>query len=332
MRITLTTLAMAAWFTFPGFGQTDKTLYFTPPVTPADMTAVTTAIRTAVGLEDISIDKVHQALVMHGPEDKSVAAEWLFHHLEGSAAPAEYKMFGEQGEVLAVIPVAPTAPNADLTAVTTAIRTVADLQRLFPLERPMAMVARGTPDKIAAAEWLVQQVLPRDGASPTGDSPPYPMEPFRPDKSDGKTVVRIFRMDPKATNADLTAAVTAIRTLADIQRLFPFSSGKALIVRASVDQVAVAGWLVHELAKPVDASAVHQIAIPGLIDGVVRLFYVGRETSPEDLTALASQIRTTAAIIRLFPISHPPAVVLRGRPDQMATVETLVAKFAAGSH
>jgi hypothetical protein len=139
-------------------------------------------------------------------------------------------------------------------------------------------------------------------------------------------VIQVFRLDPKATNAELTAAVTAIRTTADLQRLFPFETGKAIIGSGDPDKMAVAGWLVHELNQPADAGAIHQTTMPGLIDGVVRLFYVGRQT---DVSPLAAEIRSTLGIQRIFPFGQPAAVVLRGRPDQMPAVEALVAKFAA---
>jgi hypothetical protein len=334
MRTTFGTLATAALFTALGFGQTD-TFYFTQPATPADMTAVTTAIRTVVDLQDIMPDPEHRSLQAHGPVEKLVTADWLFQQLDqpggavGSGAPAEYKMFGDRGEAIAVIPLSPAATGADITAAVTAIRTVADIQRLFPYEARKAIVGRGTPEKIAAAEWMVNQVLPYDGQAPTGDSPPYPMEPERLDKADGNSVLQIFRMDPKSTDPELTAMVTAIRTTADLQRLFPFSSGKALIARASPAQVAVAGWMVHEMAKPADPSAVHQTTMPDLIDGVIRIFYVGQQSGPMDVTPLVSQLRSTLGLQRVFPFSQPPAVVLRGRPDQMSTAAALVAKFAA---
>jgi hypothetical protein len=322
---------MAALFTVPGFGQTERTFYFAQPATQADMTAMVTTIRTMVDLQDISIDPERRALVTHGPLDKLVAAAWLFEQLDrtGYGAPAHYKMPDEKGEVMAIVPVSPAATMADITAVTTAIRTVADVQRLFPYEVRKAIVGRASPEKIAQAEWVVHEVLPVDGQTPAGDSQPYPVPPDWPGRDDRPAEIRVFRMDPKATNAQLTATVTAIRTVADIQRLFPFQSGNALIMKASSEQVAAAGWLVHELAKLADAGAVHQTTMPGLIDGVVRLFYVGPQM---DAVRLAAQIRSTVDIQRLYPFGDPPAVVLRGRPDQMLTVEALVAKFVADSH
>jgi hypothetical protein len=139
-------------------------------------------------------------------------------------------------------------------------------------------------------------------------------------------------MDPKTTNADLTAMVTAIRTVADLQRVFPFESGKAVILRGPSDPVAVAEWLIHEMGKPSDPRATHETSLPGVTDGVVRLFFVGQKTSVADLAALVTQIRTTAAIMRIFPLSQSAAVLLRGRPDQISTAELLVGRFAASVH
>ncbi len=60
------------------------------------------------------------------------------------------------------------------------------------------------------------------------------------------------------------------------------------------------------------------------LDGLVRLFYVGQQT---DFTGLTTQIRSTG-INQIFPFNHPPAVVVRGRPDQRSSVEALVKKLA----
>ena len=43
---------------------------------------------------------------------------------------------------------------------------------------------------------------------------------------------------------------TAIRTVADIRRVFTYNAQKALVVRASVDAMALAEKLEHDLDKP----------------------------------------------------------------------------------
>jgi hypothetical protein len=339
MRTTVARFAIAVLFTSVGFGQSpDRTFYFSRPASKADMTAMATMIRTVVDLQEISVDEAHQALVSNGPVDKMVVTEWLFHQLDRQAgqspasASPEYRMAGDKGEVVSVFRLPASASNADLTSLVTALRTVDDLQRLFPYQGQNAIVARGPAERIAAADWIVHQLYPADGTAPSGDSATYPAAflPVGPAAGENQ-VIHIFRMDPKSTNADLTSMVTAIRTVADLMRLFPFESEKAVIAEGPAEKMAVAEWLIHELGKPSDPQATHETRLAGDTDYVVRLFYVGQPGSPADLASLLTQIRSTG-IMRIFPFSKPAAVVLRGRPDQMPTVEALVTKFGAEVH
>jgi hypothetical protein len=338
MRTTLANFAIAALFVPALFGQSqDKTFYFTQPATPSNMTAMATLIRTVVDVQNISVDQQHQALVLNGPVDKLVATEWIFQQLDRSAGESQagtapqYKMGGENGELVSVFRLPPTTRITDLTAAVTAIRTVVDLQRLFPYEAQMAIVARGASERVAAAAWILQQLYPPGGTPPTGDSPAYP-SPLRDMRPEMATdLLQVFRMDSSTSNADLTAMVTAIRTVADLQRLFPFEASKAIIASGSSDKIAVAEWMVHELDKPSDPHATHETRLPGLTDGVVRVFYMGHSTSSADLVALITQIRNTLDIMRIFPLTSSSAIVLRGRPDQIQAAQALVAKSTASA-
>jgi len=342
MRTTLVALATATCFAVLAFGQgEDKTFYFTHPASKEDMTAITTMIRTVVDLQDIQPDAEHQALKVHGPIDKLVAADWLFQQIDNPGARdasgmgPEYKFLNAHEEVARVIRVSPGASVADLTSLVTAIRTVADLQRLFPYQTQNAIVGRGEPARIAAAGWLVQQLLPYQGTAPDTDSPRYPAPVFDSRPGAVRELIQVLRLDPKTTNAQLTSTVTAIRTVADIQRLFPFEIGKAIIACGSADKVAVAEWLVHELSKPADTATIHQTTMstmPGQMDGVVRLFYVGQQGVSLDISPLATEIRKTLDIQRVFPLTNPSAIVLRARPDQIPAAESIVAKFTADAH
>jgi hypothetical protein len=329
MRITLLTLVLAL-LAIPGNGQTDRTYYFTQPTSAKDMAAVTTTIRTVVDLQDIVPDEEHHALKAHGPVDKLLAADWLFQQLEHPGPPnaaAEYKLTDDpHQEVIHIFRVSPAASTADITALVTAIRTLADIQRLFPLADRKTIVGRESPEKLALADWMVRQLSPPEGEAPTEDSPPYPTPAW---PGSGPEMARIWRMAPSTTAAQLTSTITAIRTIADLQRMFPFESSKALLAKGSVDRMAVADWIVHELAKPVDPGTAHQTSLPGPMDSSVRLFFLAPQTSTADLTTLVTKIRAELDIRRMFPLAAPPAVVLRGRPDQMPAAEAMVAKFVA---
>jgi hypothetical protein len=329
MRTTLATLVIAALFTVPGLSQTDKTFYITQ--TDANLTALVTMIRTVADLQDLTADTEHHAIQAHGPVDRIMLADWILQQLDRPETPGpagEYKIPGAREEVVRVFHVSRDSSNAALTSLTTAVRTVADLQRLFPYQPGHLLVGRGAPDKMAAAAFVVRQTLPPDGPAPTVDSPAFPAPTTDNKAPDEKSTIRVFRMNPKTTNVELTSVVTAIRTTADVQRLFPMESGMAIIASATPDKVAVAEWLVHEMNKAPDAQAVHEITMPGILDGVVRIFYTG---STSDLTPLATELRTTLGLQRCFPIAPRSAIVLRARPDQIASAQSLVEKFAANA-
>jgi hypothetical protein len=333
MRTILAQVGITTLFAAFGFAQSP--FYFSQPASPDDMARMATAIRTVADLQDVTVDQAHRSLVVHGPADKMLVADWMFHQLDRPVAaspsgPApQYRVGGEHNEVASVFRLPASATGADLTALVTSIRTVVNVQRIFPYEEQHAIVARAEAEKIEATDWLVQQLWPADGKMLTTDSPAYPFPPSlaltvrEPDP-----VICIFRMDPSTPASGLTAMVTAIRTIADVQRLFPYETGKAVIGMGSADKIAVAGWLVRELGKTADPQATHATTLPGVSDGTVRLFYVDQKKSLADLTALVTQIRSKTGITRIFPFAGPAAVILRGRPDQMPLVEELLAEYA----
>lgn len=173
MRTTLIRLAIAGLFIAAGFGQSpDRTFCLTQPATPRDLNMMVTMLRTVVDLPVISVDRERSAVVANGTVDQMALTGWLFHQLDlpagqqpASATP-EYRMAGENGDVVRVFRMDPSASEADLTAMVTAIRTIADAQRIFPYSSQRAVVARSSLDRVDAAEWLFHQLSPPGGKLP----------------------------------------------------------------------------------------------------------------------------------------------------------------------
>lgn len=63
-------------------------------------------------------------------------------------------------------------------------------------------------------------------------------------------VVKTFYITNATSVQEFQEIATAIRTVADIRRVFTYNAQKAMIVRGSVDAVALAEKLVHDLDKP----------------------------------------------------------------------------------
>ncbi|HVP00004.1 MAG TPA: cohesin domain-containing protein [Bryobacteraceae bacterium] len=63
-------------------------------------------------------------------------------------------------------------------------------------------------------------------------------------------VVRVFYVTNATSVQEFQEIATAIRTVAEIRRVFTYNAQKALIVRGSRDQVALTEKLIHDLDKP----------------------------------------------------------------------------------
>ena len=63
-------------------------------------------------------------------------------------------------------------------------------------------------------------------------------------------VVKVFYVTNASTVQEFQEIATAIRTLAEIRRVFTYNAQKALVVRGTVDQVALTEKLIHDLDKP----------------------------------------------------------------------------------
>ncbi|HEX5430706.1 MAG TPA: secretin N-terminal domain-containing protein, partial [Bryobacteraceae bacterium] len=63
-------------------------------------------------------------------------------------------------------------------------------------------------------------------------------------------VVKVFYLTNASSVQEFQEIVTAIRTLADIRRVYAYNAQKAMVVRGTADQVALVEKLVHDLDKP----------------------------------------------------------------------------------
>src|SRR5665213_3616277 len=63
-------------------------------------------------------------------------------------------------------------------------------------------------------------------------------------------VVKVFYVTNATTVQEFQEIATAVRTVAEIRRVFTYNAQRAMIVRDTVDKVALAEKLVHDLDKP----------------------------------------------------------------------------------
>src|ERR1035437_4598097 len=63
-------------------------------------------------------------------------------------------------------------------------------------------------------------------------------------------VAKVFYLSNVSTPQELQVIVNAVRSVADIQRFFPYNAQNAIIAKGSADQVALAEKILHDLDKP----------------------------------------------------------------------------------
>jgi hypothetical protein len=218
------------------------------------------------------------------------------------------------------------------------IRTVTEVQRMFPNTAQQAIAVRATPAQMDAAEWLFHE-LDKPAGAPNSGKHEYRAP------GDADLVTRVFYLAHVNTPQGLQEMVNAIRTIADLSHLFPFVSQQAIALRGTTAQAALVEWLVNALDIPQDGppaaqrrpSATYPYPEPPKLlpsgaknpawapgDTEARVFYLAHTETPQGMQELVNTIRTIADIPRLFPYSVCKAVVSRGTASQDTLAEWLL--------
>ena len=109
---------------------------------------IETTVRTIADIKDMWINEAQTALTVYGTQDQLKLAEWMFDQLDApdpvSKAKHEFRMPGDGENVISLMYVRTASGPRDFQEIATAVRTVADIRRVFTYTAPMAMVVRGT--------------------------------------------------------------------------------------------------------------------------------------------------------------------------------------------
>ena len=216
----------------------------------------------------------------------------------------------------------------DTQEIVNLIRATADIQRIVPYAARRAIALRGTPAQIALAEWLFSQVdKPVDPQTAKATAYEYP-EP-----GGGVDAVRVFYLTHGETRQNTQEIINLIRTTADIQRIFPYTARRAIALRGTPAQIALAEWLIGELDKAATPQAntmdAYEHPAPSGGGDAVRLFFFTQDYTPEDLQDMINLIRTTADIQRTYPYAARRVIALRGNAAQVALAEWLFHQLGA---
>jgi len=329
--------AAALWAQTPASQNVQK-VFFAHTSSPQAITDAATVLRTVADVPSVTVDSFAHSLTVSGPADNVALADWLFHELDQAAVPIQATVTHEYPlpiqapygpEVTKVFFLAHADTQQFVTDMVTGIRTLADVTRLFPYNTLRAIVARSTADRMDAGEWLIHEFDQPVGSVQAPAVHTYGVPMAGPGPNDHKNVMKTFFLAHAETAQAITDMVTAIRTVADGTRLFPFNSSNAIMVSASPDRVAAAEWLFHDLDQPAaETLTTSTYGVPfnlwGADNSALIVFHLSPAVTQSSLFELATSIHTTASVFRVFPLVLPRAIAIHGTPAAVAKAEVLV--------
>jgi len=295
--------------------------------TTQDLNEFATMVRTIADVRELSTDAAQKTMSVKGTASQIAIAEFLFTELDRQTVPdSEYHELrvSNADDVVHLFFLPHTASVKEFQEIVTAVRTVADIRRVFTYNSPRAVAVRGTGDQVALTDFLVRE-LDQPAEAKRADSRQYHMVDT---SREAATAVRVFYLPYTSTVQQFQEVATLVRTIGEIRRVFTYNGPKALIVRGTPDQVALAGWLVQELGKPVTAGTASQLyTYPDVHndgENIVRVFYVAGAPSVAAFQQVATQIRTTTKIRRVFTYNTSMAMALRGTEAQLALAQQIL--------
>jgi hypothetical protein len=314
------------------FGQTNRIFRLTQEENRQELEEIATVLRATGDIQQVSIDDINRTVTVDGTAGQIAIADWLVRQMDLPAngplsGVHEYRPPAGSDDVVRVFYLTHASTPQELQEIVTTVRSVADIPRVFIYNALNAVAVRGTGQQVSLAAWLVDQLN-----QPANVAAPAPHEYKLP----GDDVARVFELTYPQTRQQLQEIVTLIRSIGDIQRLFLCNERRAVALRGTVEQVALAAWLVSELDKPVDSQArtqdysqTHEYRLPNSPDNLVRVFYLDSSQSAQDRQKLATQVRVTSGIMRLFVYNALGALAARGTDTQVATAEKVIEEMKA---
>lgn len=330
MRSRAIQFSISALFVCAAFGQ-DRVFHFAHTATPDGFQQIANPIRTLTGMTQVSVDATAATLTVSGTQDQLTMAEWLFSALDKPAVgqpPAQhtasdYPVPGS-ADLIRVYYLAHSETPQSLQEMINVVRAIAEVSQSFVCTGPKAMTLRGTAGQISAAAYVIDALdQPAGQPTPHSATAAFPMPGLQ------DQVARVFFLAHAAdTPQRLQTTVNLIRSVTDMQRVFPYNALQALTLRGTEAEMALAEWLYNELDKPSPQTNQHtataEYHLPGANpNNVVRIFYLAHAEPPQGAQEMANLFRATADVQRAHPYIALEAISVRSSAAQVALAEWL---------
>jgi hypothetical protein len=221
----------------------DRVFFLTHTATVQQFHEVATVIRTIADIQQVATDDDQKSVTVRATPGQIAMAEWLFNELDTqtiqTSVPHQYLVSGSTDDVIRLFYLTDTATVQDFQEAATVVRTIANFRRAFTYNEARGYVVRGTNEQIGLAEWLLKQLQPATA--------PSPHEYRMPGSNDD--VVHVLYLTHTGNVQNFQKTATAIREATKIQRVFTYNTPKAVALRGTADQIALAEKLAHDLDR-----------------------------------------------------------------------------------
>jgi type II secretory pathway component GspD/PulD (secretin) len=318
----LTAIAVATML-FASFAHAQTTFDFTNKPSPKGLQEVATVLRTVGDIKGLTIDSAAATITVTGTPDELATAGWIIHQLDQPVPvnSAQYVMPGKSDDVIQVFHLNHVSPGTpqQIQEILTILRTVGDIQKVFNDTALSDLVVRGTANQLALSDYIIKGVDIAPRTVTVAATPEFHYsEPSRPND-----VVRVFYLSHTSTPQQMQEILTTLRTVADIQKVFNYTSLNALTIRGTPSDLASCEFLIGKLDLPADAKSAPpaEFSIPG--GNVIGVYYTSN-LSGKKLTAAVTLLRDNLQLSKTFMKTTPQTLIYRGTADQIAKAEQLI--------
>lgn len=282
-----------------------------------------TIVRTVASVSQVSVDIPTATLTFSGPVGAVNFAEWILPQIDkttGDAAVHEYRL--PSGDIGRVNFVPNLQTPQELQSLLTILRTVADVQKIFTFSSNHAVVLLGPDWQVAFSEWIIDQI--DRPIQPKPDSTPHEFTVGGPDFRGMGHGARLNFLSNMTSPQQSQELLTVLRTVGDIMKIFSYSTGHALVLRAGDSDLQRAEWLIQQLDLPAGQTSGTTSFTAQSGDDVTRVFRL-RNAAPQGIQAAVNGLRSELNIKKIFPTMAPASIVVRGTADQIAATSTWMA-------
>jgi type II secretory pathway component GspD/PulD (secretin) len=313
MRLKLAGFLIAALLAPHVYGQTVTRMYsFTHVNTVQEFQEIANAMRTMSNVKDASTDNAQLTATVTGTPEQIGITDWLFKELDQppqGQSPVTYNVSVDDVVELLYLP--STQSVQEFQELINGVRTILEIRYAFGDNAQHAFVVRAPAAQVVLAARLATDL-----------SQPAPGSGVHQYQIAADDVMQVYYLTHAASVQDFQEIANGVRTIAEIRRVVAENSPRALVVRATPAQIAMATWLISEFDQPHAAPAAHSYTAGA--DDVVRVFYLPPTGTVQDFQATANKIRTTAQIRRAVGINTPRAFTVRGTNTQIAQADQMV--------